>query len=235
MLLGLRSGEMDRACLLGTTCSPRHWSLTSQWPGEKFSVRVAVNDPETYQTVTQQISLVALRIELIYSTSSKQVPLLDVLLNISSITSYLGPPKSAKCRRRLHFPLARPRKRPMHTLSSKISHPFQVSSSYVHRNAYETWTLRLGSIHPGLVGTCPDFFWVCNRTECLSMWATQDVPGVGTYVYRVRPTQNLSEEKKTTGNGIGCYLRWCLFLFGRNGKEVLWMKGKLLVRKTSGP
>lgn len=29
------------------------------------------------------------------------------------------------------------------------------------------------------------------------MWTTQDVPGVGTYVYRVRPTQNLSEEKKT--------------------------------------
>lgn len=61
MLLGLRSGEMDRACLLGTTCSPRHGVLTSQWPGENFSVRVAVNDPETYQTVTQQISLVALR------------------------------------------------------------------------------------------------------------------------------------------------------------------------------
>lgn len=114
MLLVLRSGEMDRACLLGSTCSPRHWSLTLQWPGENFSVRVAVNDPETYQTVTQQTSLVALRIEFIYSTSSKQVPLLDVLLNISSITSYLGPKKSAKCRRRLHFPLARPRKRPMH-------------------------------------------------------------------------------------------------------------------------
>lgn len=114
MFLGLRSGEMDRACLLGTTCSPRHWSLTSQWPGENFSVRVAMNDPETYQTVTQQISLVALRIEFIYSTLSKQVPLLDVLLNISSITSYPGPKKSAKCRRRLHFPLARPRKRPMH-------------------------------------------------------------------------------------------------------------------------
>lgn len=86
----------NRACLLGTTCSPRHWSLTSQWPGEKISVRVAVNDPETYQTVTQQISLVALRIELIYSTSSKQVPLLDVLLNISSITSYLGPPRKKR-------------------------------------------------------------------------------------------------------------------------------------------
>lgn len=96
MLLGLRSEEMDRTYLLGTTCSPRHWSLTSQWPGEDFSVRVAVNDPETYQTVTQQISLVALRIELIHSKSSKQVPLLDVLLNISSITSYLGPPKKAQ-------------------------------------------------------------------------------------------------------------------------------------------
>lgn len=41
--------------------------------------------------------------------------------------------------------------------------------------------------------------------------------------------------KKTTGNGIGCYLRWCLFVIGRNGKEVLWMKGKISVRKTSGP
>lgn len=27
------------------------------------------------------------------------------------------------------------------------------------------------------------------------MWTTQDVPGVGAYVYRVRPTQNLSEGK----------------------------------------
>lgn len=60
MLLGLKSGKMDRTYLLGTTCtcSPRHWSLTSQWPGENFSVRVAM---KTYQTVTQQISLVALR------------------------------------------------------------------------------------------------------------------------------------------------------------------------------
>lgn len=118
---GTQVRKMDRTYLLGTTCSPRHWSLTPQWPGEKFSVRVAVNDPETYQTVTQQISLVALRIELIHSTSPKQVTLLDVLLNISSITSYLGPKKSAKCRRRLHFPLARPRKRPMHKLKKSPS------------------------------------------------------------------------------------------------------------------
>lgn len=60
MLLGLKSGKMDGTYLFGTTCtcSPRHWSLTSQWPGEHFSVRVAI---KTYQTVTQQISLVALR------------------------------------------------------------------------------------------------------------------------------------------------------------------------------
>lgn len=103
MLLGLKSGKMDRTYLLGTTCtcSPRHWSLTSQWPGENFSVRVAM---KTYQTVTQQISLVALRIESIYSKSPKQVTLLNILLKIPSITSYLGPQKSAKCRRRLHFP-----------------------------------------------------------------------------------------------------------------------------------
>lgn len=158
MLLGLRSGEMDRACLLGTTCSPRHWSLTSQWPGEKFSVRVAVNDPETYQTVTQQISLVALRIEFIYSTSSKQVPLLDVLLNISSITSYLGPPKKAQNADVAYTFLWQDRES-VRCISPKNLPP-QVSSSYVHRNAYDTWTLRLGSIHPGLVGTCPDFVLV---------------------------------------------------------------------------
>lgn len=155
MLLGLRPGEIDGTYLLGTTCSPRHWSLTSQWPGENFSVRVAVNDPETYQTVTQQISLVALRIAFIYSTSSKQVPLLDVLLNISSITSYLGTPKkSAKCRRRLHFPLARPRKRPMHK-------PKKSPSKSLLRIPIEMTTI------PGLSGWAvstlawylPGFFW----------------------------------------------------------------------------
>lgn len=117
MLLGLKSGKMDRTYLLGTTCSPRHWSLTSQWPGENFSVRVAM---KTYQTVTQQILLVALRDR-------------TNLLKITQASHFIerpqhfinhivpGPQESAKCRRRLHFPLARPRKRPMHKLKKSPS------------------------------------------------------------------------------------------------------------------
>lgn len=96
MLLGLKSGKMDRTYLLGTTCtcSPRHWSLTSQWPGENFSVRVAM---KTYQTVTQQISLVALRdrtnlLNIIQASHFTERP----SHKISSITSYLGPPKKRK-------------------------------------------------------------------------------------------------------------------------------------------
>lgn len=65
------------------------------------------------------------------------------------------------------------------------------------------------------------------------MWTTQDVPGVGAYVYRVRPTQNLQREK-TTGNGIGCYLKMVFVSYRKKWERSLMDEGKHLGEKNVG-